>query len=76
MTQQQAQQQVVETLPEVEGGISDEALAAARALVQVDSDKADLDPQDIARRAMEIAAGICIYTNDNIIVETMEVKAS
>ena len=35
MTQQQAQQQVVETLPEVEGGISDEALAAARAMIGV-----------------------------------------
>ena len=35
MTQQQSQQQVVETLPEVEGGISDEALAAARAMIGV-----------------------------------------
>ena len=35
MTQQQAQQQVVETLPEVEDGISDEALAAARAMIGV-----------------------------------------
>ena len=31
----QPQQQVVETLPEVEGGISDEALAAARAMIGV-----------------------------------------
>jgi acyl dehydratase len=35
MTQQETQQQVVETLPEVEGGISDEALAAARAMIGV-----------------------------------------
>jgi ATP-dependent HslUV protease subunit HslV len=43
------------------------ALAAARALS--DTDK---DAETIARRAMEIAAEICIYTNSNIIVETLD----
>lgn len=43
------------------------ALAAARALVQHSS----LDASDIARTALEIAAGICIYTNDHITVEEL-----
>lgn len=43
------------------------ALAAARALL--DSDKS---AEDIARRAMAIAAGICVYTNGNLVVESLE----
>ncbi len=43
------------------------ALSAARALI----DRDDLDAEAIARRAMEIAAGVCIYTNDNIILESL-----
>ena len=43
------------------------ALAAARALV----DRDDMDAEAIARRAMAIAADICIYTNDEITVETL-----
>ena len=43
------------------------ALAAAKALKQ----NTDLSAADIARKAMEIAASICVYTNDNIIVETL-----
>ena len=43
------------------------ALAAARALVP-----ADMDPEEIARRAMAIAAEICVYTNTNLTVETIE----
>ena len=43
------------------------ALAAARALI----DRDDLDAEAIARKAMQIAAGICIYTNDNIILESL-----
>ena len=43
------------------------ALAAARALL--DTDKS---AEDIARKAMEIAASICIYTNDNIILESLD----
>ena len=44
------------------------ALAAARALIGVEG----FGAEDIARRAMEIAAGICVYTNTNITVESME----
>ena len=43
------------------------ALAAARALVDID----DMDAEVIARKAMAIAAGICVYTNDNIVMETL-----
>jgi len=43
------------------------ALAAARALY----DRDDMDAEAIARRALEIAAGICIYTNTSIVVETL-----
>ena len=43
------------------------ALAAARALIDVEG----LDAEAIARKAMEIAAGICIYTNDNIVIESI-----
>ncbi len=43
------------------------ALAAARALVDIE----DLDAEAVARKAMGIAAGICIYTNDNIVIESI-----
>jgi ATP-dependent HslUV protease subunit HslV len=43
------------------------ALAAARALIEVP----DLTAEQIARRAMKIAAQICVYTNDNVILETI-----
>jgi len=43
------------------------ALAAARALMTVP----DIGAEEIARRAMKIAADICIYTNENLIVETL-----
>jgi ATP-dependent HslUV protease, peptidase subunit HslV len=43
------------------------ALAAARALV----DRPDLDAEAIARKAMKIAAGICVYTNDNVTLESL-----
>jgi ATP-dependent HslUV protease subunit HslV len=43
------------------------ALAAARALF--DQDK--LSAEEIARKAMEIAADICIYTNRNITLESL-----
>ena len=43
------------------------ALAAARALI----DRDDMEAEAIARRAMGIAAGICIYTNDSIVVESI-----
>lgn len=40
------------------------ALAAARALID-----SDLDAEAIARKAMSIAADICVYTNGNLTVE-------
>src|SRR5512145_2549094 len=40
------------------------ALSAARALMAVDA----LDAETIARRAMKIAAEICVYTNETIVV--------
>jgi len=43
------------------------ALAAARALLD-----SDLDAEAVARKAMAIAADICVYTNTNIVVETLE----
>src|SRR5579872_4763520 len=43
------------------------ALAAARALADVDG----LDAEAIARKAMRIAAGICIYTNENLTLESL-----
>jgi len=42
------------------------ALAAARALLPL-----DLSADEIARRAMKIAADICIYTNDNLVIESI-----
>lgn len=41
------------------------ALAAARALLQ----NTDLSAHEIAEKALRIAASICVFTNDNIIVE-------
>ena len=41
------------------------ALAAARALMR----HTELSAAEIARDAVEIAAGICVYTNGNIAVE-------
>ncbi|MGE4218089.1 MAG: ATP-dependent protease subunit HslV [Alphaproteobacteria bacterium] len=43
------------------------ALAAARALV----DATDLDPEEIARRAMAVAARICVYTNESVVIEKL-----
>ena len=43
------------------------ALAAARALIR----NTDLSAAQIAEKALHIAASICVYTNDNIVVETL-----
>jgi ATP-dependent HslUV protease, peptidase subunit HslV len=43
------------------------ALAAARAL-----DDYEQDAETIARKAMKIAADVCVYTNDNLTVERIE----
>jgi len=45
------------------------ALAAARALADTDR-----SAEEIARKAMEIAADICVYTNGNVIVETLDAE--
>jgi ATP-dependent HslUV protease subunit HslV len=45
------------------------ALAAARALYDTDR-----DAEEIARKAMEIAAEICVYTNGNFVVETLDAE--
>jgi len=43
------------------------ALAAARALADT-----EMDAEKIARRAMKIASDICVYTNENVIVESLD----
>ncbi|WP_034993319.1 ATP-dependent protease subunit HslV [Beijerinckia mobilis] len=43
------------------------ALAAGRALLET-----EVDAETITRRALEIAADICVYTNRNLIIETIE----
>ena len=43
------------------------ALAATRALI----DRDDLDAKTIARKAMRVAASICIYTNESLMLETI-----
>ena len=60
--------------PEVEDGGSamaigsggNYALAAARALMPT-----ELGAEDIVRRSMKIAADICVYTNGNLVVESL-----
>jgi len=57
---------------EPEGGIAaigsggNYALAAARALVDYED-----DPETIARKAMAVAADVCVFTNGNVTVETV-----
>src|SRR3954447_683088 len=58
---------------EPEGGIiaigsgGNYALSAARALIDIEG----LDAEAIARKAMGIAADICVYTNHNLVVEKL-----
>lgn len=47
------------------------ALSAAKALVE----NTELSAEEICRRAMKIAADVCIYTNENITIEAIEAKA-
>ena len=44
------------------------ALSAARALIDIDG----IDAEAIARRSMAIAAGICVYTNTKITLESLD----
>ena len=46
------------------------AQAAARALLD-----SDLDAEAIARKAMAIAADICVYTNKEVVIESLESKS-
>lgn len=46
------------------------ALAAARALY----DQKDISAEEVARKAMQIAGDICVYTNNNIVLETMDTE--
>ena len=58
---------------EPEGGIAaigsggNYALSAARALADYEQ-----DPELLARRAMKIAAEVCVFTNDQLTIETVE----
>ena len=58
---------------EPEGGViaigsgGNYALSAARALIDVEG----LDAEAIARKAMKIAADICVYTNHNLVIEKL-----
>lgn len=45
------------------------ALAAARAMIKC----SDLSAAEIAEEALKIAAGICIYTNENITLEELDI---
>ncbi|MDR2386340.1 MAG: ATP-dependent protease subunit HslV [Deltaproteobacteria bacterium] len=45
------------------------ALAAAKAMIKHSQ---DLSAGEIASEALKIAAGICLYTNDNLTLETLE----
>ena len=44
------------------------AQAAARALLE----NTELSPQDIVKRSLTIAGDICIYTNQNHVIEVLE----
>ncbi len=58
---------------EPEGGVigigsgGNYALAAARALIDT-----DMGAEEIARKSMAIAAGICVFTNDTLVVEIID----
>ena len=43
------------------------ALSAARAMIRIEN---DLTAEEIAKRALQIASEIDVYTNDNIIIES------
>ncbi|SFS12229.1 ATP-dependent protease subunit HslV [Sphingomonas jatrophae] len=47
------------------------ALAAARALVDYEA-----DAETICRKAMQIAADVCVFTNGNLTIETIETAAA
>jgi len=44
----------------------------SRDVAPIFADIDGMDAEEVARRSMAIAAGICIYTNDKIILEKLE----
>lgn len=46
------------------------ALSAARGLIDIEG----MDAEAIAKKAMKIAADICVYTNENTVMETIDIK--
>ena len=48
------------------------AQAAARALLE----NTELDAQQIVQKALEISASICVYTNTNIVIETLAAEST
>lgn len=48
------------------------ALAAARALY----DNTDMDAETVARRSMDIAAEICVFSNHNVVVEKIDANSA
>ncbi len=46
------------------------AQAAARALLE----NTELEAREIVQKALEIAAAICVYTNNNIVIETLSAE--
>ena len=57
------------TLGRVEGGVAlRRQLRAGRRPRLVDTDK---DAETIVRRALDIAADICVYTNRNVTIESL-----
>jgi len=48
------------------------ALSAARALVL----NTDLNARDIVKKSLEIASGICVYTNDVYTIKELEIDPS
>mmetsp|Transcript_27178 Transcript_27178/g.68260 ORF Transcript_27178/g.68260 Transcript_27178/m.68260 type:complete len:236 (-) Transcript_27178:146-853(-) len=48
------------------------ALSAARALIDIEG----MDAEAIARKSMQIAADLCVYTNSNFVVERLDYEPS
>ena len=63
-------EQIIRDLVEIGiGSGGNYALAAARALATVEGIPAD----EVCRRAMKIAGDICVYTNSNVVLETLDI---
>jgi ATP-dependent HslUV protease subunit HslV len=44
------------------------ALSAARALIDIK----DITPEEIVKKSMKIASELCVFTNNNLVIETIE----